>query len=145
MVVVGLAAMPTVLARVWAPMLASFAAAEDFAEDVGEVEGRLRQRMAATLEGAAAALAAVEARCSSEGGGGGGDGGGSAAAAASKDAQLAALNNLLKAENNRLRDQALQDATKIKQLQCSLAGGIGDGCRGEWAVCQDDGLVLEGL
>jgi hypothetical protein len=71
--------------------------------------------------------------------------GGSAAAAASKDAQLAALNNLLKAENNRLRDQALQDATKIKQLQCSLAGGIGDGCRGEWAVCQDDGLVLEGL
>ena len=36
--------------------------------------------------------------------------------------QLAALNNLLKAENNRLRDQALLDATKIKNLQSSLAG-----------------------
>ncbi len=39
--------------------------------------------------------------------------------------QLAALNNLLKAENNRLRDQALLDATKIKSLQSSLAGAEG--------------------
>lgn len=43
--------------------------------------------------------------------------------------QLAALNNLLKAENNRLRDQALLDATKIKSLQSSLAG---EG--GRWAA-----------
>lgn len=42
----------------------------------------------------------------------------------SKDAQLAALNNLLKAENNRLRDQAVLDATKIKQLQSGLAGAF---------------------
>ncbi|KAI3432441.1 hypothetical protein D9Q98_003994 [Chlorella vulgaris] len=103
--------------------------ADDFAEDASEVEQRLRQRMAATLEAAGAVLQAVEEQA-------GKDGTSTSAAAcdtaaptsptsrtasSSKDAQLAALNNLLKAENNRLRDQALQDATKIKQLQSSLA------------------------
>jgi hypothetical protein len=43
------------------------------------------------------------------------------AASASKESQLAAMNNLLKAENNRLKDQALQDATKIRELDSSLA------------------------
>lgn len=120
-------------------------------EDVGEVEEALRARMAATLEAATAVLQLVEEQTAAKAGGGGsgaaaadGDGaalasptsggasggrggGGGRAGTNSKDAQLAALNNLLKAENNRLRDQALLDATKIKQLQCSLAGASGGG------------------
>ena len=121
--------------------------AEDFADDVTEVEQNLRQRMAATMEAACAVLQLVEDAAAGEGacGGAGGDEGAApspsrrgGSASNSKDAQLAALNNLLKAENNRLRDQALQDATKIKQLQSSLAGvaGVGGwGARGRsWAV-----------
>jgi hypothetical protein len=112
------------LARLLVTHLAGDASAErvaaDLAEDPSDVEHSLRSRMRGTLEGAAAVLALVEAR------GKQGDGSGGAAACAgagnSKDAQLAALNNLLTAESNRLRDQALQDATKIKQLQSSLAG-----------------------
>ncbi|PSC73290.1 E3 ubiquitin-ligase BRE1-like 2 isoform A [Micractinium conductrix] len=108
--------------------------AEDFAEDVSDVEAALRERMQATLSGAATALALVEEAAARGAPAGGAAGGGDAemedAAATtpggarggnSKDAQLAALNNLLKAENNRLRDQALLDATKIKQLQSGLA------------------------
>lgn len=39
----------------------------------------------------------------------------------SKESQLAAVNSLLRTDNNRLRDQTLQDATKIRELQSSLA------------------------
>ena len=39
----------------------------------------------------------------------------------SKEVQLAALSNVLRAENKRLRDQALQDASRIKELSNSLA------------------------
>ncbi|PRW61074.1 E3 ubiquitin- ligase BRE1-like 2 [Chlorella sorokiniana] len=107
--------------------------ADDFADDASEVEEALRQRMSATLEAATAVLQLVEAQAAAGGGSAGGDadpdaglpspttGGTHNRASNSKDAQLAALNNLLKAENNRLRDQALLDATKIKSLQSSLA------------------------
>jgi len=85
--------------------------------------------MQATLTAATAVLQQVEEQAAR--GGGAADAGEAAVpspttgtrASNSKDAQLAALNNLLKAENNRLRDQALLDATKIRQLQSSLAGG----------------------
>jgi hypothetical protein len=108
----------------------AFSSADDFAEDASEVEQRLRQRMAATLEAAGAVLQAVEEQAGKDGTSASAAACDTAAptsptsrtASSSKDAQLAALNNLLKAENNRLRDQALQDATKIKQLQSSLAG-----------------------
>ncbi|KAL4423868.1 hypothetical protein ABPG75_001169 [Micractinium tetrahymenae] len=107
--------------------------AEDFAdEDTSDIEQALRKRMHATLEAATAVLQLVEDKVAAAAACGGGDGGDPTAAplpspttgsraSNSKDAQLAALNNLLKAENNRLRDQALLDATKIKQLQSSLA------------------------
>ena len=124
---------------------------EDFAEDVGDVEEALRGRMRATLEAATAVLQLVEdaaakgaAGASDAGASGGGDGGlpspgggkggGGRAGTNSKDAQLAALNNLLKAENNRLRDQALLDATKIKQLASSLAGAM-PALALPWSLC----------
>lgn len=108
--------------------------AEDFAdEDMPEVEQALRRRMHATLEAATAVLQLVEDKAAARAAAGSeGDDAGEAAPLSpaagargsnTKDAHLAALNNLLKAENNRLRDQALLDATKIKQLQSSLAGG----------------------
>lgn len=105
------------------------------------MEQALRRRMHATLEAATAVLQLVEDRAAARAAGGGeGDDPAAAAlpspttgarASNTKDAQLAALNNLLRAENNRLRDQALLDATKIKQLQSSLAGkacGRGEAC-----------------
>lgn len=117
-------------------------------EDLSDVEEALRGRMRATLEAATAVLQLVEEAAARGGGGGAADGGsggagdgalpspgggkgGVRAATNSKDAQLAALNNLLKAENNRLRDQALLDATKIKQLASSLAGAR---CCALWGV-----------
>lgn len=107
--------------------------ADDFADDdMPEVEQALRRRMHGTLEAATAVLQMVEDKAGARAAAGGeGDDPTAAAlpsptsnarASNTKDAQLAALNNLLKAENNRLRDQALLDATKIKQLQSSLAG-----------------------
>lgn len=67
------------------------------------------------------------------GGGGGGDG------ISRSEAQLAALNNLLCAENNRLRDQALKDGHKLRQLANALAGGrarVGWRC---WCGCASAG------
>ncbi|KAL4539309.1 hypothetical protein Ndes2526B_g02444 [Nannochloris sp. 'desiccata'] len=100
--------------------------AKSLVEDLSEIETALRKRMSATLEAAARVFEAVEeARCSSLGtpreGGAGGGTPTAASASASKESQLAAMNNLLKAENNRLKDQALHDATKIKGLASSLA------------------------
>lgn len=71
------------------------------------METALRDRMRATLEAAARVLDAVEA--------GGSD-------ASGKDPKVAALNTLLRAENGRLRDQALLDETTIRELQVAVAG-----------------------
>jgi hypothetical protein len=108
---------------------AAKASARSLAEDPGDVEAALRKRFAVTMEAATRVMDAIEQLKSGGGGGGGGgdgDGGGNAGNA-SKQPQVAALNSLLRAENNRLRDQALQDGVKIKQLQSSLAGGAAPG------------------
>lgn len=97
--------------------------AKSLVEDLSEVEIALRKRMSATLEAATRVFEAVEeARSGSLGTAQEGGGGGTpTAASASKESQLAAMNNLLKAENNRLKDQALQGSTKIKEMASSLA------------------------
>jgi hypothetical protein len=75
------------------------------------------------MEAATRVLEAVEeARAGVTPGDGGAVGAGTpTASSASKESQLAAMNNLLKAENSRLKDQALHDATKIKELASGLA------------------------
>jgi hypothetical protein len=97
--------------------------AKSLVDDLSEIETALRKRMSATLEAATRVYEAVEeARSGSLGTPReGGAGGTPTAASVSKESQLAAMNNLLKAENNRLKDQALQGATKIKEMASSLA------------------------
>ena len=74
--------------------------ADDFADDVSDVEEALRQRMSATLEAATAVLQLVEAQAAAGGGSAGGDadpyaglpspttGGARGRASNSKDAQV---------------------------------------------------------
>ncbi|GAB4815094.1 hypothetical protein N2152v2_002140 [Parachlorella kessleri] len=113
---------------------------------LAEIEGALRRRMAGTLEAAAQVLTDVEelrsrpaADSSAAATGtsaaaddlqptsprgrarGGSSAGGASRDGSSREAQLAALNNLLKAENNRLRDRALKDGHRLRQLANSLA------------------------
>lgn len=90
---------------------AANAAAKGIATNVSEVEAALRSRMEGTMRAASQVLQALE---------NGAVAGGSAASSA-KEPQLAALNNLLRAENARLRDQTVQDAVKVRELQSSLA------------------------
>ena len=101
--------------------------AKSLIENISDVEAGLRKRMAATMDAARRVLEAVEENrgASTPGDGGGAThsiNAGAASGSAAKESQLAALTSLLKAENNRLRDQALQDASKIKQLESNLAG-----------------------
>jgi hypothetical protein len=84
-------------------------------QDASAVETRLRKRMAATMASASALLENVEALRS------GSMGSSIPDEPKSKEVQLAALSNVLRAENKRLRDQALQDASRIKELSNSLA------------------------
>ena len=91
--------------------------AKHLVEDLSQVENALRKRMSVTMEAATRVLEAVEeGRAAKE------SGTPREAGSAAKESQLAAMNNLLKAENNRLRDQALTDASKIKDIERILAG-----------------------
>eukprot|EP00887_Chlorella_sp_A99_P005997 scaffold27.g5997.t1 len=96
--------------------------AASLSDDVGEVESALRKRMEATLHAATGVLELVERLKQQRPEGEGGASKGGANNGGSGEAQLVAMSNLLRAENNRLRDQALQDSHKIRQLQNSLAG-----------------------
>jgi hypothetical protein len=91
-------------------------AAKSLGEDLSETEAALRRRMVATLDAASRVLEMVEAQNSGSKGATGHE-----ASPVKSGAQLAALNSLLRAENNRLRDQALQDAVKMRELETSLA------------------------
>jgi hypothetical protein len=97
-------------------------AAKSLVEDLSEVETALRKRMSSTLQAATRVLEAVEeVRSGALTPSGGGGTAGTATTSASKESQLAAMNNLLKAENNRLKDQAFQDATRLKELASNLS------------------------
>jgi len=98
---------------------AATATAKALAGNVSDIEASLRTRMEETMRAATRVLEAVER---------GRSGGQNAATIdgdeclnAPKEPQLAALNNLLRTENNRLRDLNLQDAIKVKELQNNLA------------------------
>lgn len=84
--------------------------AKRLAADVPDVENALRKRMSATMSAATTLLERINSPST-----------GIEGHSASKESQLAALTSLLRAENNRLRDQALQDSTKIRDLSNSLA------------------------
>lgn len=88
-----------------------------FSQDTSTIESILRKRMSATMASASTLLQDVEALHS----GGGKAGSTTSEEPKSKEVKLAALSNLLRAENSRLKDQALQDAAKIKELSNALA------------------------
>lgn len=103
---------------------------DTLSEDLSDIEVELRKKMVATLNAAKGVLEAIEQQQGSTAEATAGDvaveGGSPVAstprAAASVEAQLLAMVTLLKAENERLRDDRLHDKNRIKDLSTQLAG-----------------------
>ena len=90
--------------------------------DVEDLRARPAADSSAAATGASAAADDLQPISPRGRGRGNSSTGGAPRDGSSREAQLAALNNLLKAENNRLRDRALKDGHRLRQLANSLAG-----------------------
>ncbi len=92
--------------------------------DVEELRSRPAADSSAAATGTSAAADDLQPTSPRGRARGGSSAGGASRDGSSREAQLAALNNLLKAENNRLRDRALKDGHRLRQLASSLAGSL---------------------